>query len=204
MNNRAFSKIWIIIIFLVLVGILFWGYFDIFESEKTEESEIKVSEVQEKKAEEPVKLTLAQIKNTEYYFPLYQKKVSLIAGQHEEEEVVDEEGFRYFFSAGIIEDKLAFGDLNYNGKEDAAVIVYSTGGGSGFFYELAVLMNQDGSPYYLTSEYLGDRVRINSVEIRDSIIIIDLLVHDVDDAACCPTIHRIFQYKLSGNELLKI
>jgi len=201
---RGKIKVWIIIIFLVIAGIFAWGYFDIFESEKTEAPEIKILEAPEKEKEEPVKLTLAAIKNAEYYFPLYERKVRLIAGQHEEEEVVDEGGFRYFFSAGIIEDKLAFGDLNYNGKEDAAVIVYSTGGGSGVFYELAVMMNQEGSPYHITSEYLGDRIKVNSVNIKEGVIILDMLIHDVDDAACCPTLYKIFQYKLFGNELLEI
>ena len=192
-----------VIIILVVAGIFAWGYFDIFESEKAEKPEIEVLE-SEKEKEEPVSLTLAAIKNAEYYFPLYERKVRLIAGQHEEEEVVDEEDFRYFFSAGIVENRVAFGDLNNNGKEDAAVVVFSTGGGSGVFYELAVVMNQNGNPYYLTSEYLGDRVRVNSLDIKDEIIIVNMLIHDVDDAACCPTLYKVFQYKLSGNELVEI
>jgi len=203
MNNRAFSKIWFIIIFFVIAGILAWHYLDIFESEKTGELEIKVLESEEEE-KEPIKLTLAEIENAEYYFGLYDKQVRLVSGHHEEEEIVDESGFRYFFSAGIVEDKIAFGDLNYNGKEDAAIIVYSTGGGSGIFYELAVIINQNGNPYHLTSEELGDRVKVNFINIKEGIIIINMLIHDVADAACCPTLYKTFQYRLSGNELLEI
>ena len=118
--------------------------------------------------------------------------------------MVDEGGFPYVFSAGMVKDEVAFGDLNNDEKEDAAVIIYSAGGGSGLFYELAVMINQNGNPYHLTSEYLGDRIRINSVAIRDGIITLDMIIHDLGDAACCPTLYKVFQYKLSEDELLEI
>lgn len=199
--NQAFSKIWIIVIVLVIGGILAWQYF--WMVEEVEAPETEVAELP-KEEEEVVKLTLEALENAEYYYALYDKKTRLISGQHDEEEVIDEDGFRYIFSAGIVSDKVAFGDLNYNGKEDAAVIIYSAGGGSGIFYELAVIINENGSPYHLTSKYLGDRIRVNSIAVKEGVIILDMVVHDLGDAACCPTLDKVFQYKLFEDELLEV
>ncbi len=201
---RGKISIWVIIFILIIGGVLFWYYFTGQEKEKIIVSEFETKQLPEKEENEFPKLTPEAIRNCEYHFPIYKKTVRLVSGHHEEEEIIDEYGYRYFFSAGIVEDKLAFGDLNYNGREDAAVIVYSTGGGSGIFYELAVIINQNGTPYHLTSEALGDRIRVNSIEIRGGVITLNMLVHDIDDAACCPTLYKTFQYKLSGNELVEI
>ena len=201
MLTRAFSKIWIIIVILIIGGILVWQYFRTGEADKVEVPEIEIIELPE---EEAVKLTLESLENAEYYFALYDKRTRLIGGQHGEEEIIDEDGYRYIFSAGIVSDKAAFGDLDNDGKEDAAVIIYSTGGRSGLFYELAIMINEDGNPYYLTSKYLGDRIEVNSVNIQDGIITLERIIHDLGDAACCPTLHKVSQYKLFENELLEL
>lgn len=211
MSNQTFPsscsggkiKLWIIVVILIVGGILVWQYFKTAELETIEAPETEMAESSKEK-QEPVKLTLEMLKNAEYYFALYEVKARLIAGQHEEEELVDKEDYRYIFSAGLVEDKVAFGDLNNDGKEDAAVIVFSAGGGSGVFYELAVMTNENGNPYHLTSKYLGDRVKINSITVKDGIITLEMVVHDLGDASCCPTLHKVSQYKLSGEELLEI
>ncbi len=199
--NQSFSKVWIIIIILIIGGIFAWQYFWMVEKVEAPETEVTES-VKEK--EEFVKLTLEGLENAEYYFALYDKRARLINGLHGEEEIIDEDDFRYIFSAGIVGDKIAFGDLNYNGKEDAAVIIYSAGGGNGVFYELTVMINENGSPYHLASKYLGDRIRINSIAVKEGVIALDMVVHDLGDAACCPTLHKVFQYKLFEDELLKV
>ena len=202
MLTRAFSKIWIIIVILIVGGILLWQYFGTRETDEIEPPEIEITELP--KEEETTKLTLEILENTEYYFPLYDKKAHLVDGLHGEEEITDESGYTYIFSAGMFSDKVAFGDLDNDEKEDPAVIVYSTGGRSGLFYELVVMINENGNPYYLTSKYLGDRIRVNSVNIQGSIITLEMIIHDVGDAACCPTLHKVSQYKLLENELLEL
>ena len=199
--NQSFSKIWIIIIILIIGGILAWQYFGMVEEVEAPGMEATEHSKEEK---EFAKLTLEALENAEYYFALYDKKARLVNGLYGEEEIIDEDGFRYIFSAGIVDDKIAFGDLNYNGKEDAAVIIYSAGGGNGVFYELAAMINENGSPYHLTSEYLGDRIRVNSIAVKESVIILDMIIHDLGDAACCPTLDKVFQYKLFEDELLEV
>lgn len=202
MLTRAFSKIWIIIVILIIGGIFLWQYFGTGETDETESPGIEITELP--KEEEATKLTLEMLENAEYYFPLYDKRARLINGLHEEEEITDESGYTYIFSAGIVSDKVAFGDLDNDEKEDAAVVLYSTGGRSGLFYELVVMINENGNPYYLTSKYLGDRITVNSVNIQDGMITLEMIIHDIGDAACCPTLHKVSQYKLLENELLEL
>jgi hypothetical protein len=104
-----------------------------------------------------------------------------------------------------LEEKgVVFGDLNNDGKEDAALILDAYGGGSGHFYELAIVINHNGIPCYLTSEDLGDRVIINSITLASGVITLDMIVHGPEDALCCPSAKKIFKYKLSDNQLIKV
>lgn len=81
----------------------------------------------------------------------------------------------------------AFGDLDGDGAEDAAVILATNSGGSGTFYELAVVSNQNGEPVHLTSTPLGDRIRLNSLAIENGQIVVDYIGPGPNDPACCPT-----------------
>jgi len=104
----------------------------------------------------------------------------------------------------IYKNKIAFGDLNSDGKKDAAVILDTNGGGSGFFRELAIMLNEGGKPIYLTSVALGDRVIINSIDIELGIITLDMIVQGPGDAFCCPTLKQTNKFKLSMDQLVEI
>lgn len=55
-------------------------------------------------------------------------------------------------------------DFNRDGTDDGAVIVRSSGGGSGTFYDLHVFLAAAGDPERIASEFLGDRIEIEGVE----------------------------------------
>ena len=97
----------------------------------------------------------------------------------------------------------AFGDLNGDGAEDAAVILYANPGGSGTFFYLAAVINQEGNPVNLASEFLGDRVKVKSVSVQDGDMVIDLMTHGPDDALCCPTQPALWKYRLKGDSLIR-
>lgn len=60
-----------------------------------------------------------------------------------------------------------YGDLNGDGEEDAAVMLTSSGEGSGTFY-YAVLAIASGTSYTSTNAlFLGDRIAPQTIEIRD-------------------------------------
>lgn len=169
-----------VLVFLIIIFVIF-------------SSLLKEEEETEKKAE----LTLENLGNAEYCSSLYDEEIQLKDGEHngtlEEPPVL----------AGI-SDTIAFGDLNGDGKEDAAVIFYSSGGGSGTFYELIVMINKNGSPYCADAKELGDRVIIKSITIESGIITVNMAIHGPNDPMCCPTVQKIVKYQLSGDQLLEV
>jgi hypothetical protein len=100
----------------------------------------------------------------------------------------------------MLTEYVAFGELN--GEPTAAVILVSDSGGSGTFYDLAVVVEQDGEPVNVATTLLGDRVRINDLTIEDGQIVVDLVTQGPDDPFCCPTQQMVNTYELQGDQLV--
>ncbi len=98
-------------------------------------------------------------------------------------------------------DQVAVGELN--GQPAAAVVLVTNPGGSGTFYDLAVVMEQDGTPVNVATTSLGDRVQINSIAIEDNQVVVDMVQSGPTDPMCCPTEHVINTYALEGDELVE-
>jgi heat shock protein HslJ len=101
----------------------------------------------------------------------------------------------------ILSDKVAYGDLNGDGEEDAAVILITDSGGSGTFHQLAVVLNQKGSPNHVASQLLGDRVEVKSLSVRSGEIAVEMITHGPNDPLCCPTLEVTQNYLLQGDKL---
>ncbi len=101
-----------------------------------------------------------------------------------------------------LSDYLAVGELS-DGLPAIAVILVSQTGGSGTFYDLAVLTEQDGQLVPTAVTYLGDRIIINSLTIEEGQIIVDMVVQGENDPFCCPTQHVLKTYELQGEELIE-
>ncbi len=95
----------------------------------------------------------------------------------------------------------AFGDINGDGVPDAAVVLVAQTGGSGTFYYLSPVLNQDGTPNPLTPELLGDRVELQSLAIAAEQIDVEMITAGPDDPLCCPTQQSSRTFALSGTEL---
>jgi hypothetical protein len=100
----------------------------------------------------------------------------------------------------MLTEHVAFGDLN--GEPAAVVILVSDSGGSGTFYDLAVVVEQDGQPVNVATILLGDRVLINSLTIEDGKIAVDMVTQGPDDPFCCPTQQVVNTYDLQGDQLV--
>ena len=59
------------------------------------------------------------------------------------------------------------GDINSDGKDDAALLIRNDPGGSGTFYYAVVAVNDGGSWWATNTVLLGDRVKPEKVEYRD-------------------------------------
>ena len=98
----------------------------------------------------------------------------------------------------------AYGDLDGDGDQEAAAILYVSGGGSGTFRYLVAVDEVDGVPMQLASMILGDRVKIDGLAIDEGRIVIDVTTHGPDDPMCCPTQEDTLVYGLTGGELLAV
>ena len=95
-------------------------------------------------------------------------------------------------------EKLAYGDLNGDGKNDTALLLARYGGGSGTFIYVAAYVS--GTVTYKGSEatFLGDRIAPQSISINNSVITVVYLDRGPDDSfAEEPTIRttKAFVYK---------
>ena len=97
----------------------------------------------------------------------------------------------------------AFGDLDGDGQEEALVVLVTNHGGSGTFFDLAVVRKQGESLTNLATTLLGDRVQIKSIRIENSEAMVDMLTHGPDDGMCCPTQYTANAYALKNGELIQ-
>jgi len=79
----------------------------------------------------------------------------------------------------------AFGRIA--GRETGAVVLVTSLGGSGSFYELALLVRQDGKWVNTDTVLLGDRVKVHSVAIDASGVLVAMTAHGPKDPQCCPS-----------------
>ncbi len=84
----------------------------------------------------------------------------------------------------MLSDHVAYGELN--GEPAAAVVLVSNSGGSGTFYDLAVVVERDGEPVNVAVTLLGDRVRIDSLAVEEGRIVVDLVTQGPGEPFCCP------------------
>ncbi len=85
--------------------------------------------------------------------------VTLDGGMHSEEAAPGSASRIEFETVSSVVD-----DLNDDGIDDGAIIVRSTGGGSGTFFDLHVFLATEAAPQLVTSESLGDRVEVMGIE----------------------------------------
>jgi heat shock protein HslJ len=96
---------------------------------------------------------------------------------------------------------IAFGKLD--GKEVAAVILVTDPGGSGTFYDLALLIKEPEGWINQEAAFLGERVKIHSLAITNDAIIIDITTQGPGDAMCCPTKKMVQEFILNEGRLIK-
>jgi len=97
-------------------------------------------------------------------------------------------------------------DFNNDGLEDVAHIVGYTGGGSGYFYNLSIFINEKGKLKYLTQKELGDRVFIKGVKYNSGLFTVDMITQGEGDdfkGYCCANVPATIEYKLENNKLVE-
>lgn len=98
----------------------------------------------------------------------------------------------------------AFGDLDGDGENDAAVILVTKTPIGNVYYELIAVLNQDGYPDAVAGMLLGDRIRINVVGVLAGKIYVTLVRHGPNDPLESPTLRAKESYQLQGRELVRV
>ena len=143
-------------------------------------------------------ITIWQVKNAEYQLAFDGRKYKLINGKY----VSGKIGQGNYIS--IIVDIASLGDMDGDANADAAVLLAVTGGGTGTFHELAIILNKGGKPVYAgTKRGLGDRNIVESLAIAGGTAVIGLKVPGPGDALCCPTKKVKWKFRLKWDKRLK-
>ena len=102
-----------------------------------------------------------------------------------------------------LHELMAFGTAA-DGRPFAAAILVTSGGGSGTFYDLALVVAKEGRAEHVASVRLGDRVRIESLTIEEDEVVLEMVQQGPDDPMCCPTQRAIERYALQGESLVQL
>jgi hypothetical protein len=147
---------------------------------------------------EPEPLTAESLKNAEY-LGIYDGPVDLTDGMYEGEPFVEGGASRPLV---VFIEPYAFGDLDGDGVDDAAVLLVENSGGSGSFVYLAAVLNSNGSPVNMATTLLGDRAQVEELTIEEGRIKVKMLTHGPEDPMCCPSQESSETYTLVGDELV--
>ncbi len=149
-------------------------------------------------AEDPVRASIANAT----YGGIYEYPIQLQDGTFQEEPFVEGSASR---PRVHLADRLTtMGALDETPEAEAAVLLTENSGGSGSFVYLAVLRKQDREMVNVTTILIGDRVQVWDVSIRDQQVVLDLVEHGPDDAACCPTQMTTRRWRLEADSLAEI
>lgn len=108
-------------------------------------------------------------------------------------------------AAAELDSLEARGDLNGDGRDELAVLLITSTGGSGVFRDLYVLQRDAaGQLSVSTPGFLGDRVEVHGLRVERGEVAVDLLVQGENDPLCCPTQPVTYRFRLAGNTLTEI
>ncbi len=100
--------------------------------------------------------------------------------------------------------KQAAGDLDGDGKQDTAVGLTYSGGGSGAFYHVAVLLSSQIGRAAETV-LLGDRITLETVAVENGRLRVEFLDRRSGEAfAAPPTVHTRRDFRVSNGRLTPV
>jgi hypothetical protein len=163
-----------------------------------------LSEVTEEPTLPSPALTLDQLLNGTYHLPYSNQWVTLVNGRFDREEspTVDE----IELHAEILEP-IAFGELDGDGDEDAAVLFSERiGSGPEIFVSVLVMLNEGGLPveYFHQQKYIDDRPLIHSMSIISKRIVLDAVIHGYQDPVCCPNYPVVESFQPFDDQLFLV
>lgn len=103
----------------------------------------------------------------------------------------------------LLEEK-AYGDLNNDQKNDVAVLLSESGGGSGVFIYVAAYVSGPVNYKGSNAVFLGDRVAPQSISIANGVVTVKYLDREEDEPfAAEPTVPASKQFVYRSGELVE-
>jgi len=99
-------------------------------------------------------------------------------------------------------DVFAYGDLNGDGVTDAVGLLIENYGAQELYVSLVAVLDQDGAPKHVSSAYLDLSPVIYKLEIKNGLILVDLVVHGVNDEFAYPSQSENRVYRLGSRGLV--
>jgi hypothetical protein len=136
-----------------------------------------------------VPLTLDQLKNATYPSTLtHDRTAPLVDGAYSEPAAPG--------SASLV--TVQFVDASIT-PDFAAVVLASSGGGSGTFFTLHLVTLENGAPVAGGGILLGDRIKLGTLSIVDNQVVIRMTVPGPNDPLCCPSQDETRVYGFTAN-----
>lgn len=192
------KKIVGILIVLVLGVSAFW-----YVNQKEVIPEVPVAE------EKKPALSLETIQNMTIVSPLNDQRFAWTRGALYFKEPGDKETWEAtteetdYFTKLYTGASVAYGDLDADGISEAAFVVVSRSGGSGTFYDLAVVKNEDGRAVWVDSKMLGDRIVANVIRVENGMLFVDMFDHGPGEPLAVATAPVTKKFELRGKELFE-
>ena len=125
------------------------------------------------------------LENGTYFAPDHDEIITLVDGQWIDQEA----GWHYGF-VGL--ENIAFGDLDNDGIEDAAVTLRENMGGTLWTESVLVILNRDGIPVQSANREVYHWTGfVTGMMVLQGQIILEENLHDWDDPNCCPSLPAV-------------
>lgn len=115
-----------------------------------------------------------------------------------------EEGAAVRPRAGRIQEFALRGDLSGEGQDLAAILLWSSEGGSGNLVWLSIVESAPERARSIATTLVGDRVQIIDLLLEGEQVQLDIVAAGPGDPACCPTQRERRRYRLSDGDLVGI
>jgi len=136
------------------------------------------------------------------YSGIYEEAVKLSGGHYAGAPFV--EGGASRPSVTLIDDLIAYGDLNGDGQQDAAVLLLENSGGSGDLIYLAAVINDNGHARNIATKLVGDRVQFRNLEISSGSITADTIAQESGESYAQPSLKMQLVYQLQRGKLIQL
>ena len=136
------------------------------------------------------------------YEGIFDGPITLVDGQWEGRPFVEDGASRP--TVGLVDHGFLVGDVDGDGVDETAVLLWESSGGSGNRLYLAVMGRHDEDIENLGTSLIGDRVQIQSGAIEDGQTTLNIIRAGPEDAACCPTQKALVTWTLVEGGLTRI